>query len=150
MSELKREDSRIPRILRIIKKTIRKSDSAAQIRLISLERADIDGEFANGREEKVDIPGGSGREERNADGVIEQQRGAGDQSPDVAQPPRCVVLPSPRHRVGGGKFGIGEADQDINKTGGGESKRRRPMGGAHHQAERHINVGADIGVAPGE
>jgi len=54
------------------------------------------------------------------------------------------------HGIGGGQFGEGEADHDIDQAGQGKSERGRALSRADDQAQGHIYIGPDVGIAPHE
>jgi hypothetical protein len=109
--------------------------------------ADVNPEDPGG--EEVDVTGRSDGEECDVNRVIEQERCAGDKAPEIAQTAQCEILSTACNRIGGGEFGVCQADHDIDQAGEGEGSGSESLCGGDDESECGVDVGADIGVAPG-
>ena len=98
--------------------------------------------------EEVEVAEGYDREERDVDGVVEHQRRAGHQSPEVSQSPQCEVLPPTGQRVGRGQLGVAEADQRENQAGRQECEWSKAQGSQGDDSKGSVDAGPDGGVAP--
>ena len=87
-------------------------------------------------------------EERDIDGVVEDQCGSGDQTPQVAQPSQREILTAAGQWVGGRYFRIAEADQGKDDACREEGQGCKSEGCEGDDAQRRVNVGADRRVAP--
>ena len=99
-------------------------------------------------QEVVEVAERDHGEERDVDGVIENEGGAGHQPGDVAQSPEREILAATGERVGRGKLRIAQPDQRKHDPRREECERSQPQGRQGDDPQRGIDVGADGGVPP--
>ena len=98
--------------------------------------------------EVVEVAEGDDGKERDIDGVVEHQGGAGHEPREIAQPSQCEVLAASGEGIGGSQFRVAQADQGENDAGRQEGERRQAKRGQRDDSQRGIDVGADRGIAP--
>ncbi len=119
-----------------------------------LKRSDGHGDLADihpedERREKVEIAGGGHGKERHINRVIQQEGRPGDKTPEITQPAQRQEVTAARDRVGGGEFRVRQPDHDIDEPSQGKGGRGQSLRRRDHESHGGVNVGADIGIAPG-
>ena len=99
-------------------------------------------------EEVVEIAEGDDGKERDIDGVVEHQGGAGHKPREIAQASQCEVLAAAGEGIGRSQFRVAQADQGEDDAGRQEGQRRQAKRGQRDDSQRGIDVGADRGIAP--
>ena len=101
------------------------------------------------RDQIAEVADAAPGEERDVDREVEQHGPAGHEAQQIAEPAHDEVLSAAGDRIGGGEFGVGEADADVDEAGEQERDVRSAGGGAEDETQRDEDVGADVGVTPG-
>src|SRR6185437_3561378 len=102
------------------------------------------------RKEEADVAHRGQREEGDVNGEVEKDGPTGDESPEVPQPAQHVELTATGERIRRGELGVGKSDADINQSSEEKGNVGSALRRGQDQPESDVDVGANVGVSPGE
>ena len=95
------------------------------------------------------VHGGPGKE-RHVNGEVEQHRPSRDEAEDIAEPAHDEILPAAGHWIRRRELRVSQSDADVHHAGEQKGNVRGSGSPREYQAQPDEDVGADVGIAPGE